>query len=454
MIKSYAEKILLCTFFTQASPILIDIPLFPFAPKLIKSHFTSKLNQMLKQSDIEVQLYSLYVDDIVVVAKTVQSNLGELKDRETLRKIQAIANGIHESIKVTIDFPSKHANNRMPVLDTEQWIEPVKCGNEMRCQILHSHMKPIASKHVINKNSALSQETKINILVADLVRIMRNVSPLCSNTERTEHVQHFINRLQFSGYPQKDRITIFQKANQKYNKIVDNDISGKCPMYRGKFWNRQVRDEEKSKKRNTWFAKGGFETVLFVDATPRSELAKECRGILKEAELKIKVVEKSGKLLKRYLTRSDPFKLLNCESEECYVCKVNPTLNCKTRDAVYEIKCTCGENYIGETARSLGERCNEHIKKLERKESTSVFHQHMIEKHSGTEQSLSIQLLGTCPNDAMLRQVTEATYIHMNNPELNAKEEWGNSNVPRTRFDQRSNESNLINNWQAIDSIH
>ena len=103
---------------------------------------------------------------------------------------------------------------------------------------------------------------------------MRNVSPLCSNTERTEHVQHFINRLQFSGYPQKDRITIFQKANQKYNRIVDNDISGKCPMYRGKFWNRQVRDEEKSKKRNTWFAKGGFETVLFVDATSRSELAK------------------------------------------------------------------------------------------------------------------------------------------------------------------------------------
>ena len=40
------------------------------------------------------------------------------------------------------------------------------------------------------------------------------------------------------------------------------------------------------------------------------------------------------------------------------------------------------------------------------------------------------------------------------NPGLNAKEEWGNSNVPRTRFDQRSNESNLINNWQAIGSVH
>ena len=69
-------------------------------------------------------------------------------------------------------------------------------------------------------------------------------------------------------------------------------------MYRGKFWNRQVRDEEKSKKRNIWFAKEASKPFSsFVDATPRSELAKECRGILKEAELKIKVVERSGKLL-------------------------------------------------------------------------------------------------------------------------------------------------------------
>ena len=33
-----------------------------------------------------------------------------------------------------------------------------------------------------------------------------------------------------------------------------------------------MKDEEKSKKRNTCFAKGGFETVLFVDATPCSEM--------------------------------------------------------------------------------------------------------------------------------------------------------------------------------------
>ena len=79
-----------------------------------------KLNQMLQQSGIEVQLYSRYVEDIDIVATAVKSNPGEPKDRATMRKIQDIANGLHESIKVTIDFPSNHTNNRMPVLDPEQ----------------------------------------------------------------------------------------------------------------------------------------------------------------------------------------------------------------------------------------------------------------------------------------------------------------------------------------------
>ena len=132
-------------------------------------------------------------------------------------------------------------------------------------------------------------------------------------------------------------------------------------------------------------------------------------------------MQRSGKPLKRYLARSDPFRSLNCDGEECHMCKISPTSNCKTRDAAYKIKFTCGENDIGETAHRLGERCHKHIEKLKRKKSTTVFHQHMIEKHSGTEQALSIHLLGTCPNDAMLRQVTEATYIHTKNLGWNAK---------------------------------
>ena len=75
--------------------------------------------------------------------------------------IQDIANSIHPSIRVTIDYPTKHANGRLPVLDLEQWIEEIDVNDIKKPQILHSHyMKPMSNKGVIHRNSALTMRTK------------------------------------------------------------------------------------------------------------------------------------------------------------------------------------------------------------------------------------------------------------------------------------------------------
>ena len=93
--------------------------------------------------------------------------------------------------------------------------------------------------------------------------------------------------------------------------------------------------------------------------------------------------------------------------------------------------------YIGETARSIGERASEHFSKYENKDKNSVFHKHMVERHDAVPQRLALDLLAKCPGDAMLRQVTEAFFINELNPTLNTtlntKEEWGNSNKLRER---------------------
>ena len=107
---------------------------------------------------------------------------------------------------------------------------------------------------------------------------------------------------------------------------------------------------------------------------------------------------------------------------------------------MYRMKCLgCAENdqregmYIGETARSIGERASEHLVKYEQNEKNSVFHKHMIEWHGSIPQDINIDILAMCPGDVMLRQVTEAVSINELNPTLNAKEEWGNSNKLRER---------------------
>ena len=79
----------------------------------------------------------------------------------------------------------------MPVLDLKQWIEEIENEGDIKYLILHSHyMKSNASQKVISKESSLSMQTKINILVSDLVRMMRNVSAQCNEKERSKQVQH------------------------------------------------------------------------------------------------------------------------------------------------------------------------------------------------------------------------------------------------------------------------
>ena len=46
------------------------------------------------------------------------------------------------------------------------------------------------------------------------------------------------------------------------------------------------REIELAEKRNRWYEKEGYKTVLFVDATTNGELAAECNKILKSAKLK------------------------------------------------------------------------------------------------------------------------------------------------------------------------
>ena len=89
----------------------------------------------------------------------------------------------------------------------------------------------------------------MNILVADLVRVMRNVSPLCKESERTVHVQHFINRMQYSGYDQKERTDVYMKALTNFEKIKEKARVGEIPMYRSKFWMQKEREKEKVEKK-------------------------------------------------------------------------------------------------------------------------------------------------------------------------------------------------------------
>ena len=256
--------------------------------------------------------------------------------------------------------------------------------------------------------------------------------------------------MQFSRYSQEDKVLVYKKAKRVFDNNVERDRVGQCPLYRSKFWQRRERDKRNIDKRYNWYKRGGHETVMFVEATPNEQLAKAYRKALREASLKIRVVERAGKSMKKMLTKSDPFPEGKCSQNKCKMCKLDSNTNCKGRGVAYQIKFQGRTEssirdglYVGEMARSIGERVNEHLAKYEIKDKNSIFQKHIEEKHKGERQDVKVKVVSSCGNDAVLRQVTEAILIKELNPELNTKDEWENSNALSER--DRIRRDNLPN---------
>ena len=63
---------------------------------------------------------------------------------------------------------------------------------------------------------------KLSILIADLVRIMRNVSVQCTEGERSKKVQEYLLRLQHSGYNKVEKHRESKKKRQDFTGNISN----------------------------------------------------------------------------------------------------------------------------------------------------------------------------------------------------------------------------------------
>ncbi len=348
-------------------------------------------------------------------------------EEQTMGRVQTIANSIHWSIQVKVDFPSKHQDERMPILDTKMWLGEVEVRGAMRHQILYTYYeKEMSNKYVLHKESAISRGSKINILVNELLRIMRNTSLRLQQEEIDKHVQYFINKMQFSGYDQEDRIQVYKKAKKVFEaKIEGNEVY----PHVDKFTRMAECTREKIQKKKTWFKQGKYKSIFYVDATLGGSLATECQRILNRFGVPIKVMEKTGDSIKTLLTKSNPFKTGNCDDLNCPVCARECGINCRSSDVVYENYCihheTCGGRYDGETADIIKGRFREHLDDARLRPESSHMVKHQEEKHNGEHIDFKVKILGSCPGDALLRQCMEAVVIRDENPSMNERAEWG-----------------------------
>ena len=195
------------------------------------------------------------------------------------------------------------------------------------------------------------------------------------------------------------------------------------------------------KKKKEWYTKGGFESVIFVPATPNSTLKKSCEAVIKRTNFKVKVVEKSGTQLKRILQTSNPFRKDQCEdAENCFICKSGEKKNCRKNEIKYHITCedeACKEDiYHGESSRNGYTRGGEQFAGFKKHVEGNPMWKHCVQKHGGEERSFKMKIDRTFRKDPMLRQITEAIEIN-DTPEenrMNSKAEWHLPKVPRVQI--------------------
>ena len=92
-------------------------------------------------------------------------------------------------------------------------------------------------------------------------------------------------------------------------------------MYRPREWRNEERAREKRKKQESWYTKGDYDSVIFIPATPKSELKRRYEEEIRKVGLKIKIVERTGTTIKNHLQKSNPFGVKKCKREKCMVCR-------------------------------------------------------------------------------------------------------------------------------------
>jgi hypothetical protein len=221
--------------------------------------------------------------------------------------------------------------------------------------------------------------------------------------------------------------------------MMENEEKGIRPINRPKTWKKKERMELKEKKKTDWYKQGGFDSVLFVPATPNGKLKHMYEEEIRRSGLRIKIVERTGRTIKSQLQTSDPYRPTECGRLDCFICATGGKGNCETENITYKLECEglpCRKGkYKGETAGNGYTRGDQHWKNLTNKNVTnSPLWRHCLAEHGGVEQTFRMSITGTFKNDSMLRQITEAVQINNTDADelMNDRSEWNHPRVPRT----------------------
>ena len=243
-----------------------------------------------------------------------------------------MGNSLSPMIQLTGDCPSANPNGKMPLLDTQVWVE----GNKLMHE---NYRKPMANPLTRLAMSAMPSKMKRTVLTQEVVRIRRNISLELPWETTAKHLNNFSARMRASGYGEKYRLEVIKSGVEGFEKMVMEEKNGGRPINQRRTWNEDQRQKKKELQKKNWYRSGGFDVPLFVPHTPNGELAKR----MKEAEarnhqgrkIRFKIIEKGGVTLENLLRRSNPWSVESCGRQDCFPCRGGAGGQCWREGDVY-----------------------------------------------------------------------------------------------------------------------
>ena len=155
-----------------------------------------------------------------------------------LLSVCKIANEIDPQIQVTFDVASNHADGKVPILDLK-----VSLNRETGNIEYEFYKKPVASKVVTMKNSAMPWNVKYATLSQQCFKRIHNTSEDIPNARKVEIMNDFMQELYISGYSEYERKNILNAAYRTHLKIVNDVKKGLRNYYR----NTALQENAKNK---------------------------------------------------------------------------------------------------------------------------------------------------------------------------------------------------------------
>ena len=188
-----------------------------------------------------------------------------------MKKVKGLSGDIHPSIQVDIDcgYNRPERQERLPILDVEVWVGEAEDG---KVRILHSHYtKEVSSKLVMAERSAHGMNTKRNVMVNELCRIMKNCSVYLPWAEAAEKMSYYVKRMGYCRYREDFRYSVVKMTISRHKERIKR-WQEEGTMYEGRRSEKERQEDRNRKKRDWYKSKDKYDSVMFVQSTDGSML--------------------------------------------------------------------------------------------------------------------------------------------------------------------------------------